>query len=298
MRHSRAVLVGVVLALLLATGVPATAAPVPAPTTVTGGFNDWNCVPEQAHPTPVVLVHGTRDNQDTTWRKLGPMLVGEGYCAFALTYGVLPDAPMVGDVVGGLMPIEYSARELARFVDRVLRATDTRKVDIVGYSQGTMVPTYFAKILDGAPLIDKYVSLAPGWHGTNVAGLANLYAVLRSAGLGGLLGLATDCRACLELLTGSDTLRLLHQGGIFLPTITYTNIITRYDEIVVPYTSGIGHGPNVTNIVLQDTCPADRVNHVGLVVDPNALGHVLNALDPAHAAPVPCVPMAPVSPAR
>jgi triacylglycerol lipase len=298
MRRSRSVLIGLVLALLLATGVPATAAARPGQVTGTGGFNDWSCSPGQAHPNPVVLVHGTRDNKDTTWRELGPMLVGAGYCAYALTYGVLPDAPMVDDVVGGLMPIEYSARELAGFVDRVLHATDTPKVDIVGYSQGTMVPTYFAKILGGGPLIDKYVSLAPGWHGTNVAGLASLYALLRSVGLGGLLGLATDCRACLELLTGSDTLRMLNEGGIFLSTITYTNIITRYDEIVAPYTSGIGHGPNVTNIVLQDTCPADRVNHVGLVVDPNALGHVLNALDPAHAAPVPCVPMAPVKPSR
>ncbi|WP_116051448.1 esterase/lipase family protein [Amycolatopsis palatopharyngis] len=293
MRRSRPALISVVLALLLSTTTPAAT----AATGSTGGFNDWNCRPDPAHPTPVVLVHGTGDNMETTWRALGPRLVDQGYCAFALTYGVIPDAPVVEDVVGGLMPIDYSARELGEFIDQVLNATGSPKVDIVGYSQGTMVPTYFAKVLGGGPLIDKYVSLAPGWDGTNLAGLGSLHALLQSVGLGGLLGLLTDCRACLELLAGSETLRMLNEGGIFLPEITYTNIITKYDEIVVPYTSGIGHGPNVTNIILQDTCPADRVNHVGLVVDPNALGHVLGALDPANAAPVPCVPMRPVKPA-
>lgn len=295
MRRSRPALISLVLTLVLSAVFPAAASAAPGEKGA-GGFNDWNCRPASAHPTPVVLVHGTGDNMKTTWRALAPMLVDEGYCAFALTYGVIPDAPVVEDVVGGLMPLEYSARELGGFVGQVLQETGAEKVDIVGYSQGTMVPTYFAKILGGGPLIDKYVSLAPGWNGTNLAGLGSLHALLRTVGLGGLIGLLTDCRACIELLAGSETLRTLNEGGIFLPEITYTNIITRYDEIVVPYTSGIGHGPNVTNIILQDTCPSDRVNHVGLVVDPNALGHVLNALDPENAAPVPCVPMRPVRP--
>jgi hypothetical protein len=79
-----------------------------------------------------------------------------------------------------------------------------------------------------------------------------------------------------------------------LPEITYTNIVTKHDNVVWPYTSGLGLGPNVTNVVLQDTCEADEVNHVGLVIDPNALGHVLNALDRADAKQVPCVPAGPL----
>ncbi|SFP65761.1 Triacylglycerol esterase/lipase EstA, alpha/beta hydrolase fold [Amycolatopsis arida] len=286
---------GGVLAPGTATAAPGTATAASGP----GGFNDWSCRPSAAHPNPVVLVHGTGDNQDRTWRVLGPRLVREGYCAFALTYGVVPDAPVVGEVVGGLMPLDYSARELKAFIGRVLAATGTSKVDIVGYSQGTIVPTYYAKLLGGRGTIDRYVSLAPGWNGTNVYGLADLYALLGLLGLGPVAAeLFSECRACPELLTGSATLRKLHEGGIFLPEITYTNIITRYDEIVVPYTSGIGHGPNVTNIVLQDTCPEDRVNHVGIVVDPNAIAHVLRALDPANRTPVPCVAFGPVRPSR
>ena len=270
---------------------PATADALP-------GVNGWSCLPSAAHPDPVVLVHGTDDNKDTTWGVLGPQLAQRGYCAFSLTYGALPDAPVVGTVVGGLMPIEYSAVELQSFVDKVLATTGAAKVDIVGYSQGSMVPTYYAKKLGGGNKINRYVSLAPVWNGTNLDGLADFYAILRALQLGSLTSLLTNCLACPELLTGSDFLSEMHEGGIFLPSITYTNIVTRYDHNIVPYTSGLGTGPNVTNVVLQDTCPGDHITHIGLATDPNAIGQVFNALDPGHAVAVPCVPVDGTTPGR
>jgi triacylglycerol lipase len=267
------------------------------------GVNNWSCRPSAAHPRPIVLVHGTGDNKDYTWRVLGPELAERGYCAFSLTYGVLPNAvlpnaPAVGDVVGGLTPVESSANELKSFVDKVLIASRTKKVDIVGYSQGTMVPTYYAKFLGGRDKIRNYVSLAPLWDGTNPLGVGSVFMMMRLLGFGAAVGSIGDCVACPEMLTGSDLMKKVQEGGVFLPEITYTNIVTQHDGVVWPYTSGLGTGPNVTNVVLQDTCPADEVNHVGLVIDPNALGHVFNALDPAHAKPVPCVPMGTVSPRR
>ncbi|MFD8499566.1 esterase/lipase family protein [Amycolatopsis sp. NPDC059657] len=264
-----------------------------APAGALYGLNDWSCRPSEAHPEPVVLVHGTGDNKDYTWRMLGPMLISRGYCAYSLTYGVLPGAPVVGDVVGGLTPIEDSSAELKTFIDRVLTTTGKSKVDIVGYSQGTLLPTYYAKFLGGGEKINRYISLAPLWNGTNVAGAADTYALLRTLGLGWLTNLITNCAACPEVLTGSDLLARMREGGMFLPDVAYTNIVTMYDQNIVPYTSGLGEG---TNIVLQDACAEDHVNHVGMPVDPNALGHVLNALDPPHASPVPCVPMGPVAP--
>jgi triacylglycerol esterase/lipase EstA (alpha/beta hydrolase family) len=273
---------------------------VPSPVATGGvnetGVNDWACRPSAAHPVPVVLVHGTRDNAEHTWRALGPALVARGYCAYALTYGVPQGPPASGTTEGGLAPVATSAGELRDFVGRVLAATGEPRVDIVGYSQGTVVPTYWAKLLGGADKINNYVSLAPLWDGTNLAGLGNLVSLLHLVGLGGATPLLTDCAACPDLLTGSAMLRRLHEGGIFLPGITYTNIVTRYDHNVVPYTSGLGEGPNVTNVVLQDGCPADEVDHIGIVVDPNAMGHVFNALDPARAAPVRCVPTGPDGP--
>lgn len=285
--------VGFIAVFVLLAGLltPATADALP-------GVNNWSCVPSAAHPNPVVLVHGTDDNKDTTWRVLGPELGQRGYCAFSLTYGALPNAPVVGEVVGGLMPIEYSAVQLESFVDQVLWATGAAKVDIVGYSQGTMLPTYYAKKLGGRDKINRYVSLAPLWNGTNLDGLADFYAILRLLQLGSLTNLLTNCLACPELLTGSDFMGEMQAGGIFLPEITYTNIVTRYDHNIVPYTSGLGTGPNVTNVVLQDTCPSDHITHIGLAADPNAIGQVFNALDPRHTTPVPCVPVDGTAPSQ
>jgi triacylglycerol esterase/lipase EstA (alpha/beta hydrolase family) len=291
MRRLRAVLAVVTLLIGPLTNIPASAA-------TTSTVNDWSCRPSAAHPEPVVLLHGTGDNKDYTWRILGPLLVQKGFCTFSLTYGVPPGAPVTGDAVGGLMPMDYSARQLKSFVDSVRSATGAGKVDIVGYSQGTWLGTYYAKFLGGAGKIDRYVSLAPGWAGTDPYGLAELYALLRLLGIGFVGQAVTGCAVCPELLAGSDLLNRLQAGGVFLPGITYTNIVTAEDGLVVPYTSGLGAGPNVTNVVLQEVCPADHVNHVGLPFDPNALGQVVNALDPAHAQPVPCVPMSPVAPRR
>ena len=266
----------------------------PASASALEGVNDWSCHPSAAHPKPVILLHGTGDNKDYTWRVLGPQLAEHGYCAFSLTYGVPPNVPVADPVVGGLTLIESSAVELESFVDKVLLATNTRKADIVGYSQGTMVPTYYAKFLNGRGKINTYVSLAPLWDGTNPLGLGTVMAVLRLLGLSSADRLFGVCLACPQMLTGSRFLAKVRHGGIFLPEITYTNIVTKHDNVVWPYTSGLGFGPNVTNVVLQDTCEADEVNHVGLVIDPNALGHVLNALDRAHTKPVPCVPTGPL----
>jgi hypothetical protein len=44
----------------------------------------------------------------------------------------------------------------------------------------------------------------------------------------------------------------------------------------------------VHNIDLQQQCPLDFSGHIGIAFDPNALGDVLTALDPAHPVSVPC----------
>jgi hypothetical protein len=70
-------------------------------------------------------------------------------------------------------------------------------------------------------------------------------------------------------------------------------IETRYDEVVTPYTSAFLSGPAVTNIRLQDRCVLDFVGHVSIIGDPNVFQYVKNALDPAHARSVVCLPIPP-----
>ena len=67
-------------------------------------------------------------------------------------------------------------------------------------------------------------------------------------------------------------------GGPAVDDVRYTTIITKNDELVVPYTSGILHGDNVTNIILQDHCPQDLAEHVAVAFDPVTLQYILNAL--------------------
>ncbi len=253
------------------------------------GANNWSCRPTSAHPEPVVLVHGLTANRNDNWQTFSPLLANNGYCVYALTYGVAPGTPLPLNQVGGLEAMQTSAGELAAFVDRVLAATGAAKVDILGHSEGTQMPDYYVKFLGGAAKVDKYVSLASIWHGTNPAGLATLHQFSKVFGFAPVIDGVVNplCTSCTELLAGSDFYATLRAGGVAAPGVTYTNIVTRYDELVVPYTSGIE--PGMHNITVQDQCSLDFAEHLAIAADPVAAADVLNALDPAHPRPVPCV---------
>ena len=245
------------------------------------GTNDWTCKPTAAHPDPVVLVHGTFGNKSTNWQTFGPLLANEGYCVYALTYGTSPRVPArYREGFGGLTEIESSAAELKDFVARVLESTGAAQVDILGHSQGTLMPNYYAKFLGGAPFIDDYVSLASLWHGTNPLGLASLAAQGRRYGFP--TPQFTFFPAGTQMLARSEFIEKMRSGGTpAVPGITYTNIVTKFDELVIPYKSGIE--PGMTNIVVQDVCRRDLSDHLAIAADPIAAQLVLNALDPANA---------------
>jgi triacylglycerol lipase len=264
------------------------------------GANDWACRPSGRHPTPVVLVHGLGANMYWNWQTMAPLLAGRGYCVFALTYGVDPRAPFPLDQFGGVVPMERSAGELAAFIDEVLARTGARQVDIVGHSEGSLMPNYYLKFMGGAARVARYVALTPLWDGTEFYGAGTMYELGKPSGLSPqVAGLfAQLCGSCPQFIRGSPFLEEMNRGGPAVPGVTYTMIMTRYDELVVPYTSGVLEG--ATNIVVQDVCPADVSEHGGLAFDPVAQQLVLNALDPAGAQPPPCPGVAhsaPLSPA-
>ncbi|GAA1556426.1 esterase/lipase family protein [Kribbella lupini] len=279
----------------LATPAKADVLPVPSaalalanaaahPDTSPAGSNDWSCRPTAAHPRPVVLVHGTVENMTFNWFTLSPLLKSKGYCVFAFNYGQLPGryAGLPGSrLAGGVAPVPTSAGQLEAFVDRVLEATNSSRVDLVGHSQGGMMPRYYLKFLGGAAKVGHLVALSPSNHGTTVDGLAHLPGVpeLLSTGLG---------PSVRDQIKGSELLRKLNAGGDTVPGVRYTVIQTRYDEVVTPYTSAFLTGPKVTNILLQDRCPLDASDHLSISFTSPASQYVVNALDPAHAKPVRC----------
>lgn len=262
------------------------------------GTNDWDCTPSEEHPEPVVLVHGTVLNRQDNWSYLAPLLANEGYCVFALTYGNHADLPWPLSAVGGLLPMEESAQQLADFVDEVLAATGAEKVDLIGHSQGTLMPVWYVKFLGGNEKVDDYISLGPVYEGSHAFLLAASFQLFEQVGarqdIENLVH-ALGCGACPQVLAGSDWIRTIQEAGVYADEVTYTNIMTRYEEIVLPYTSGYREAPNATNIVLQDHCANDFVEHAGIVNDPNAAWFVLDALSPGSVGPLECVFVPPIT---
>ncbi|MBF6062435.1 alpha/beta fold hydrolase [Nocardia terpenica] len=259
------------------------------------GSNDRSCRPSAAHPDPVVLVHGTGGGAQTNWGAYVPLLANAGYCVFALTYGAY-DLPWPISAIGGMQPIESSAAQLAAFVDRVRAETGAARVDLIGHSQGNIVGNYYIKRLGGAGRVHAFVAIAAPWLGTDAFSLGELTAFTRQLGVGPQFEAAAGalCHACAQMLKGSDFMRGLLADGVYDPSVTYTNIETRYDELVVPPSIALVPGPRTTNVLVQDGCPADLTEHAGIAGSARAAAFARNALDPAHPVPVPCHPALPL----
>jgi triacylglycerol esterase/lipase EstA (alpha/beta hydrolase family) len=261
-----------------------------SPGTPPPGANVPGCKPAAAHPYPVVLVHGTFANSDDNWQAAAPLLANHGYCVFSFNYGgSSPTSPLQGTG-----DIAASAQQLATFVTQVLAATGAAKVDLLGHSQGGMMPRYYLKFLGGARYVNALVALAPSNHGTTLDGLTALVRALGAAGLVNS-GLNPLCTACVEQEQGSAFLAGLNAGGETVPGVRYTVIESVYDEVVTPYSSAFLAGPSVTNITLQNQCPLDLADHLEIAADPVALADVLNALDPAAPVRVPCLTVLPIT---
>jgi len=263
MRRVLGVLLVPLLAALLGLTAPAYAAPPTLPTSPFGeptGANDWDCTPTAQRPTPVIIVHGTGGDRKSLLDDLSAAMVGEGYCVYSLDYGNR-----------GLGEITASARQLKKFVGKVRRATGAAKVSIVGHSQGGMMPRYYIRFLGGKKVVDDLIGLSPSNHGTTIVGDPDN--PLTGPLLGGL------CPACQQQAAGSPFLTKLNKGDETPGRVRYTQITTRYDEVVVPYTSAyLAEGPRTTNVTIQDLCPADVAEHVFIPMSRTAIAVTLNAL--------------------
>jgi triacylglycerol lipase len=311
-RFDRAKLTGAFAALLIAVMAFSSAASAakkyPVPYTFTAnvvagaleqgtpppGSNDWSCRPSAAHPRPVVLVHGLFANMTDNWQTMSPLLANNGYCVFALTYGNGSDPSSPSAQFGGLAPMEQSAAQLSDFVNKVLAKTGARKIDIVGHSEGATMPDYYIEYLGGAAKVARYVGVSGVKHGTTLHGIGTFAAAFGTLFPGAPDPTSASCGSCREFLVGSD---FIHKIEARAPArnVVYTNIATRYDELVSPYTSSFLAGAKVTNIALQAHCALDFSDHLSIISSPITGRYILNALDPAHAKPPRCVPVLPAA---
>ncbi len=272
------------------------------------------CTPSAAHPYPVVLVHGLAANQNDNWQTMAPYLADNGYCVFSFTYGNLASVPRPFDEIGGLTDMAASAHKLAAFVDWVLDATHAPKVDIVGHSEGGTMPDYYLKFLGGSRVVAHFVMLSGVIHGTTFWGLSDLYDLASAYGFSSQTNafVGSFCASCTQFLVGSSFIKSLDApnaqatageaatcpyDGAAVDGVSYTSIATENDELVRPYTSDFidprcanaADGIGVDNIVVQHQCALDQADHLSIASDQVAAHDVLNALDPAQSARVPCV---------
>ena len=141
------------------------------PGTPPPGSNNWSCRPSAAHPRPVVLVHGLLANMTDNWQTMSPLLANNGYCVFALTYGIDPDPPSPFAQFGGLARDGAERGPALRVREPCSRGTGAHKVDIVGHSEGATMPDYYIEYLGGAAKVARYVGVSGVKHGTTLHGV-------------------------------------------------------------------------------------------------------------------------------
>ena len=264
------------------------------------GVVNGPCTPSPSHPYPVVLVHGTFANENFSWQTLAPLLSDAGYCVFGLNYGATSWTAATGDHYYGIDSVEHSAQQLESFIARTVlpntiepghnaagyhTGTHPAKVDMVGHSQGGMMPRYLIDKtsspqypgLGDATQVHAFVGLAPSNHGSDADGLVPVFARLFGPSVYSFPS-SSGCPACGEQEAGSPFLQALDRHPD-AAGVNYYVIESNRDEVVTPYNSAfLPATDNAQNVTLQTQCPTDQTEHVGIIYDPVALQDVMSAL--------------------
>ncbi|MCF4007722.1 alpha/beta fold hydrolase [Corynebacterium uropygiale] len=255
------------------------------------GANE-ECTPRPGE-NPVVLIHGMVSTPYGSFAALAPALKAQGKCVYSFTYGRY-NSPASGSSAmgfvpgfdGGLAPMDKSLAEVTEHIQRVKEHTGAEKVDIVGWSQGGSLATAYAK-QSGGKDVGTVVSLAGVLRGTSMLGLANLHHEFAQLGLP--ISQAVDLTLGAsgnDLLEHSDFMTRLKDGGLEVDGVHYVSIATLFDESANPLGNDQYSSKDYQNIVLQDGCPSDASDHLGVPYDPRSIALTQNAL--GGNVPVPC----------
>jgi triacylglycerol esterase/lipase EstA (alpha/beta hydrolase family) len=206
-----------------------------------------SCTPSvaKAQRDPILLVPGTNldPGPNFSWnyeRALSQL--HWPYCTVTLPYHTMGDTQVAGEY------IVYALRAMA--------AQSGRSVDVLGYSQGGMLPRFALRFWpDTRRLVADMVGLDPSNHGT-----LDSWALCRA-----------NCPpAFWQQATGARFLDALNSRAETFPGIDYTQIYSHTDEVVVPNTDASGSSSlhtgsgQITNVAVQDICPNDTSDHLAM----------------------------------
>jgi triacylglycerol esterase/lipase EstA (alpha/beta hydrolase family) len=215
--------------------------------------------------TPVLLVPGTAENPtaEFSWNwEPALQALGIPYCTVALPQS-------------GTGDIQDAAEYVVNAI-RTMHAQAGERIGVVGHSQGGMLPRWVFRFWpDTRPMVDDLVGLAPSNHGTLTA-IPVCVAV---------------CPASFRQQTaGSEFTKALNSYQETFLGISYTVVYTHTDEVVTPNldetgsSSLHGGGGEISNVAVQQLCPLDVNEHLGLgTYDPLAWALAIDALE--HAGP-------------
>jgi len=171
-----------------------------------------------------------------------------------------------------LGPIDVAAQYIVHAI-RTVSERSGRKVDILGWSQGGMSMRWSLRFWpDARGLVDDVMGFAGSNHGTDRG----------SATQCDQLG----CRAAVhQQASDSEFIRALNSTTETFAGISYTNIYSKFDEVVVPNsdaancTSCLGSGEgDIANIQTQELCPLDVSDHVLIGISAATYALVVDAL--------------------
>jgi pimeloyl-ACP methyl ester carboxylesterase len=166
--------------------------------------------------------------------------------------------------------------EYVVYAVRAMHTMSRSRVQVVGHSQGGVLARWALRFWpDLRALVDDYIAFAPPNHGTLVADALCV----------------PDCAPAVWQQTyQSRFVDALNSYEEAFPEVSYTVIYTRSDEFVQPNLDAHGSSAlsgsagHVTNVAVQDICPGDASEHLGVgTYDPVAYAIAIDAL--THAGP-------------
>lgn len=219
---------------------------------------------EQSRRNVVLLVHGTTmtpgENFEWNWGRALTQL-DRAYCMVTMPNRAMSDA-------------QISAEYVVSAIRHIHQASG-RKVDVLGHSQGGLVPRFALRFWpDIRAMVEDYVGFGATNHGSYMVNV--------------LCPPVVGCSPSLWQQTASSAFtRATNSRQETFAGISYTNVYTRTDEFVRPAlddtgTSSLHTGDGrITNVAIQDVCPLDVASeHIAVgSYDPVAYALAMDALD-------------------
>ncbi|KAM0748055.1 alpha/beta-hydrolase [Meredithblackwellia eburnea MCA 4105] len=220
----------------------------------------------------VLLVHGTGSTGSESWS-------GGPYDVVLPTAGKGYDICWVDLPGRSLVDAQLSAEYVAYGVQYLAPQSATKKVSIIGHSQGAGLNPQWALVFWPSiqPLVSNYIALAPDFHGT-------IEVILLCT----KLNIPTCEPSVWQQTVGSNYLAAqnsINTGGGGKALVPTTSIYTLTDDIIQPELPPLGPtsfltGAGVHALQDVDVCgPTHVADHFSMVVDPAAFGLALTTLE-------------------